>query len=128
MHAPWPRRPGAFLTRRTLLGGATGAAALLLSACVVAPLPGPGPAYGSAPDGSPVVVAPMAPPPPPGEAVVVAPGPGYIWIGGYWNWGGGRYVWAPGHWAAPRPGYRWVPRTWYRGPGGWHGRGGYWGR
>jgi hypothetical protein len=32
------------------------------------------------------------------EPVLVAPGPGYIWIGGYWSWTGGRHVWSRGHW------------------------------
>ena len=99
------------------------AASLSLSACVVAPLP-PAAQYPS----EPVVVAPMAPPPPYSEAITVAPAPGYIWIGGFWGWGGGRYAWHAGHWEAPRPGYRWVPRTWAQGPHGWHQRGGRWER
>lgn len=103
------------LVTAALLGG------LVLSGCVVAPLP---PADGAAP----VVIAPSAPPPPPAEAVVVAPGPGYVWITGYWGWVGGRHVWTQGRWVAPRPGYRWVPRRWAQGPGGWHQHGGYWAR
>jgi hypothetical protein len=27
------------------------------------------------------------------------PVPGYIWIGGYWNWGGAHWVWSPGYYA-----------------------------
>jgi hypothetical protein len=100
------------------------AATLGLSACVVAPLPGP--QYGG--DPGPVVISPMAPPPMPAEAVVAAPAPGYIWIGGYWGWAGGRHVWTPGRWTAPRPGYHWQPRRWSQGPGGWHQHGGYWAR
>ncbi|MEO6972740.1 MAG: hypothetical protein ABI135_04865 [Rhodoferax sp.] len=102
---------------------------LCLSACVVAPLPGPQamnpyPQYPGEPD----VVAPVGPPQPYSEAITVAPAPGYLWIGGFWGWGGGRYAWNAGHWEAPRPGYRWAPRTWVRGPGGWHQRGGHWAR
>jgi hypothetical protein len=101
------------------------AAALSLSACVVAPLPAPA----VSPDqGGPIVVAPMAPPPPQAEVMIAAPAPGYIWIGGYWGWAGGRHVWTPGRWVAPRPGYHWVPRRWVQGPGGWHQHGGYWAR
>lgn len=34
---------------------------------------------------------------------------GLVWVGGYWQWGGGGYVWAPGRWARPsRPGYVWL--------------------
>ena len=28
--------------------------------------------------------------------VGVAPVPGYVWFGGYWNWVGGRHVWDAG--------------------------------
>ncbi len=101
-------------------------ASLCLSACVVAPLPGP-PAAAAYP-GESVVVAPVAPPPLYAETITVAPAPGYIWIGGYWGWGGGRYAWNAGHWEPPHPGYYWAPRTWVRGPGGWHQRGGHWAR
>lgn len=66
-----------------------------------------------------------APPPPRAEYYGVAPYPGYLWIGGYWRWGPGRYVWTPGRWAAPRPGFRYVPRHWVRGPRGWHMAGGW---
>jgi len=29
------------------------------------------------------------------------PGPGYVWIGGYWNRSSARHTWIPGRWAAP---------------------------
>ena len=52
---------------------------------------------------------------------------GAIWIGGYWNWSGGRHVWTPGHYERPHPGYRWAPHRWEPGPrGGWYLRGGGW--
>ncbi len=51
----------------------------LVGACVVAPAP-PYPGGG---------VVMVAPPAPVVEDYGVAPGPGYIWIGGYWNWAGG---------------------------------------
>src|SRR5574340_92840 len=77
------------------------ASALLLScvlcACVVAPV---GPPYYPGPV---VAVAPPAPVP---EVIGVAPGPGYFWIGGWWNWGGGHYDWHPGRWEHDRRGYR----------------------
>ena len=119
--------------RRSLLGLwiATAAAPLAawgLSGCVVAPLPPPGYPTVVEPGPGPVVVAPQGPPPLVVEPVVVAPAPGYIWIGGYWSWSGGRASRRAGHWAAPRPGYHWVPRQWSQGPGGWHQHGGHWAR
>ena len=41
-----------------------------------------------------------APPPTPVETIVIAPGPGYIWIGGEWMWNG-RWIWVGGHWGMP---------------------------
>jgi hypothetical protein len=49
-----------------------------------------------------VPVAPIAP-----VAVVApapigyAPGPGYVWVGGYYNFVGGRRIWNAGYWRAP---------------------------
>lgn len=72
------------------------------------------------------VVVTEAPPPPIVEETVVAPGPGFVWVGGVWAWHG-RWVWEKGHWAhPPRPGAVWVApryvvhggrRVWVRG--GW---------
>jgi hypothetical protein len=97
--------------------GAVILAGALLSACVVAPAPG---YYGG-------YVA-VAPPAPQVEIVGVAPAPGYVWFGGYWNWVGGRHVWVPGRWAAGRPGYRWVAHTWVHAGGGWRMSPGHWSR
>ena len=51
-------------------------------------------------------IAVGTPPPPPPAAYVagpvgVPPGPGYVWVDGYWNWVGGRWVWVPGAWVLP---------------------------
>jgi hypothetical protein len=73
--------------------------------------------------GGPVLVAP---PPPRVEVVGVAPYPGYIWIGGFWNWTGHRHEWVSGRWEAPRPGHRWVPHQWSQGRDGWRLNRGYW--
>ncbi len=40
-----------------------------------------------------------APPPPRYEVVGVAPGPGYIWINGYWAGNPGHYRWVRGRWS-----------------------------
>ncbi len=72
-----------------------------------------------------VVQAP--PPPAPVETVVVAPGPGYVWIGGEWAWGGAGWFWVAGHWAyPPYPNAVWISgRRWHDGYG-WHYHRGYW--
>jgi hypothetical protein len=68
----------------------------------------------------------QAPPPPQTEAVVVAPGPGYVWVPGSWEWRG-RWVWVGGYWAfPPSPGGIWVDAYWVRGPYGWHRVPGHW--
>jgi hypothetical protein len=95
------------------------AVGLLLSACVVTPTP-----YGYY--AGPAIA--VAPPAPQAEYYGAPPYAGAVWIGGYWNWVGGRYVWAPGRWEAGRPGYRWVPHAWVHGGGGWHFQRGYWAR
>ena len=89
-----------------------------ISGCVVAPAP--------APFVGEVVATP--PPVPQAEVIGVAPAPGYIWIGGFWNWVGGRHVWVPGRWEAPRPGYYWEPHAWVHVGNGWHLREGHWAR
>src|ERR1019366_2232383 len=56
------------------------------------------------------VVVTGAPPAPAVEYVGVAPGPAYLWIGGYYHWYGGRWIWYPGHYErTPRAGARWIP-------------------
>jgi outer membrane lipoprotein SlyB len=73
-----------------------------------------------------VVVTAPPPPPPLAERVVVAPGPGYVWIGGEWIWRG-QWLWIRGRWALPPyPKAVWVGGAWSRGPHGWRHRPGYW--
>ena len=61
-------------------------------------------------------------PPPPRPAVYgavgYAPGPGYVWIDGFWDWHN-RYVWVPGKWEVRRAGLVWDPGGWHRGHHGW---------
>jgi hypothetical protein len=48
------------------------------------------------------VAASQPPPAPPVEAALPpAPGPGYVWTTGYWNWNGAAWVYAPGVWVLP---------------------------
>ncbi|MGB7748872.1 MAG: glycine zipper domain-containing protein [Verrucomicrobiia bacterium] len=78
-----------------------------------------------APQASTVVIA-QPPPPPPAETVVVAPGPGYVWIGGEWAWNGG-WIWVGGHWVyPPYPHAVWVRGYWGRDPHGWYRVQGHW--
>jgi len=73
---------------------------------------------GAAASSSTVVVA-QPPPPPPTETIIVAPGPGYVWCPGEWEWRG-TWVWVSGHYAyPPRPTAVWVGGYWTRGPRGY---------
>jgi hypothetical protein len=56
------------------------------------------------------------------------PGPGYLWIPGYWAWGPDGYYWVPGYWNLPPA----VDLLWTPGYWGWHDgyyawNEGYWG-
>jgi len=73
------------------------------------------------------VIVRVAPPRPIVERRVAAPGPGYVWIGGYHAWNGSAYAWTPGRWALPpRPHAVWVPHRWVRRHGGWVMVEGHW--
>ena len=110
------------LTPRTLFSLAlTVAAGSLLSGCIVVPVGhrhhGGGVVAGGG--GTVVVngggdVVAVAPPPLQAEVIVAPPGPGYFWIGGYWNWLGGRHAWVGGRWESQRSGYQWAPHQWRR--------------
>ena len=68
-------------------------------------------------------------PPAPRYAVVgVAPGPGFVWTDGFWDWRGGSYVWVSGRWTRPpRPRAVWVPGNWVERPHrGWEFHRGHW--
>ena len=82
-----------------------------------APVAAPIPASAPPPATAPVVVAEAgsAPPPPVVETVVVSPGPGYVWVAGYWRWHERHWAWVPGAWAFP-PYHSavWVPGHWER--------------
>ena len=80
---------------------------------------------GAAPQATTVVVD-QAPPPPPAETIVVAPGPGCVWIGGEWMWNG-RWIWLAGHWGyPPYPRAVWIRGYWHEGPHGWQREAGHW--
>jgi hypothetical protein len=57
--------------------------------------------------------APGPPPPIRVETYGPAPGPGYVWVNGYWGYRGGRYEWVGGRWDRPPQGRRaWVAGRW----------------
>ena len=66
----------------------------------------------------------VPPPPPRREVIGVAPGPGFLWIDGYYGWrSGGGYYWVPGRWERPpRPHAHWAPGRWEKTHHGyaWH--------
>lgn len=95
-----------------------------LAGCVVVPASRPYYAGGGYYDG---MVA-VAPPAPQQEYIGAPPVAGYIWIGGFWNWVGGRHVWVSGRWDAPRPGHYWVPHRWEPVAGQWRLAPGRWER
>ena len=98
----------------------------LLGACIVVPV---GPRQGGRvveTDNGDIVA--VAPPPPQTEVFIVAPGPGYFWISGYWGWTGSRHVWVGGRWEGQRPGWQWVPYGWSRRGYGWRASPGRWER
>jgi hypothetical protein len=56
-----------------------------------------------------------APPPPPQREVIIgiSPGPGFVWIGGYWDGAPGHYTWVGGRWARPPHQHgHWNPPHW----------------
>lgn len=98
------RQQGETVARRPLI------ASLILAGVVQFTLP----AYSAE------VVVKVAPPAP--QSVVVigrAPGPKYVWIGGFYRWTGSRYVWVGGRWVVPaRAGAVWVAPRWVPRNGG----------
>jgi hypothetical protein len=77
---------------------------------------------------APQVIVVQAPPPPRREVVYGPPGPGYVWISGYWAWQHGRHVWVAGHYQRPPRGHRtWVEPRWERRGGNYIYIEGRWG-
>jgi hypothetical protein len=70
----------------------------------------------------------IAPPAIPIYEQPFCPGPGYVWVPGYWAYGPYGYYWVPGAWVLPPGvGFLWTPGYWaYRG-GNYLFIDGYWG-
>ncbi len=73
-----------------------------------------------------VVWPEMGPPALQAEVAVASPGPGHVWIAGYWGWRSGGYYWVPGRWVREKPGHSWVPGRWEHAGRHWEWRNGYW--
>ena len=70
---------------------------------------------------------PAPPPPRVAGPMGYAPGPGYVWIDGFWDLRGSRWVWVNGRWGRPpRRGAVWVPERWERHGEGYRHNRGYW--
>lgn len=71
----------------------------------------------------------IAPPAIPVYVQPLCPGPGYIWVPGYWAWDPAfGYYWVPGTWVfAPFPGALWTPGYWAWSDGVFVWYDGYWG-
>lgn len=54
----------------------------------------------------------IAPPPLKPDVRPPSPGPGFVWIEGYWRWAAGEYHWVPGQWARAEAGRTWIPGHW----------------
>jgi hypothetical protein len=129
---------GSKLSRRTqmnrslcLASGLALGVALAASGCYVR-AQGPEPAYaGQAPVGDATAYPSTPPPDPIPEAQPPAPGYGYDWINGYWDWTGYDWTWDAGYWAPQGAGYLYVGprflfvdgrpvfyRSYWQGPGG----------
>lgn len=74
------------------------------------------------------MVVETEPPAPQVEVRPVLPYRDAIWVEGYWNWNGGRYVWMGGRWDHPRRGYAWVPHHYQRQGRHWRYIPGHWRR
>ena|SRR5579864_9840205 len=69
----------------------------------------------------------VGPPVPIVEARVIAPGPGYVWVPGYYAWERGAYVWVGGRYVLPpRPRAVWIAPHWERERRGWYFVEGHW--
>ena len=70
------------------------------------------------------------PPPPPAAGfgmIGSAPGPGFVWVNGYWEGRGGNWHWVRGSWVRPpRRGAVWVSPSYRPYRNGYQYRAGYW--
>lgn len=82
-----------------------------------------------APQRDSIIGVEVPPPPLPIYEQPIIPGPGYLWVPGYWAWTDDfGYYWVPGTWVlAPEPGLLWTPAYWAWNDGEYVFYPGYWG-
>jgi WXXGXW repeat (2 copies) len=69
----------------------------------------------------------VGPPAPIVEARIVAPGPGYEWVPGFYRWDGRGYLWVVGRYELPpRARARFVEGHWAHERQGWYFVEGHW--
>jgi hypothetical protein len=90
----------------------------------MAALVGLGFAFTAQPAPAAYVYVQTAPPAAIVETVPARPGPGYVWVGGYYRWYGGRYVWTHGYWAHHAG--AWCGGHWHHGYHGYYWVDGHW--
>jgi WXXGXW repeat (2 copies) len=67
------------------------------------------------------------PPPERVEVIGAGPGPGFVYVRGYWRYDGNDFVWTPGRWVSLDRRYRqWVPGHWAHDRHGWYWVEGRW--
>jgi hypothetical protein len=67
-----------------------------------------------------------APPPLRHERRGRAPGPGYVWVPGSWDWQANDWAWVPGRWDQPREHARWMKARYQREGEAWRYEPGHW--
>ena len=61
------------------------------------------------------------------EHASATPGPGYVWIAGFQEWDGSKFVWQPGRWVIPPHEHAiWMVPRWERTPAGYVFVEGWW--
>jgi hypothetical protein len=101
--------------------------ALLISACLLAPLGAlPLPSAAAVNVGVDLVV--RVPPPAPRYEAAPPPRVGFVWTPGYWAWRENRHVWVAGVSVRERAGYVYSQPQWVERNGEWHFNGGQWAR
>ena len=69
----------------------------------------------------------IGPPPVRYDERSVRPGPDYLWVSGYWDWGGGDWLWVPGTWTrSPHSHAHWVGPRYHQRHGHWYYTRGHW--
>lgn len=67
------------------------------------------------------------PPHPRHEYRAAMPGPGYVWVNGFWDWQATNWIWIPGRWERPAvEGSTWVEPHYYRESTGYRYEPGHW--